>query len=167
MNVHDYEKLWIGLSMVLIVLFIGSITYGSVVAGVVMIDDAADPVDPDALGDHPDFGDPGVTQTGEDTYEVHVVAFHPGFNPDVIEVPANSTVTFHVTSMDVIHSFSIVGTNANSMVIPGEVSSMTVELGAPNRYGIVCNEYCGEFHHLMEGELVVVPEDEFELEADE
>lgn len=169
MNIHKYEKLWLGASMVLIVLFIASVTYGSVVAGVAMVDDTEDSLDPGALSDHPDFGDPGVQQVGENEYEVYVIAgqffFDPGtFEP--IEVPEHSTVTIKVTSPDVIHSFSIVGTNANTMVIPGEVSSMTLEVEDPNHYGILCNEFCGIGHHDMEGEFIVVPEDEFELEDD-
>ena len=168
MNIHRYEKLWIGAAMILIVLFIGSVTYGSVVAGVAMLDDEEDVVDPDNLGE--EFPEPGVEQVGEDEYVVHVIAgqfyFDPGtFEP--IEVPGGSEVTFKVTSPDVIHSFSIVGTNANTMVVPGEVASVTVEtpdVEEEYRYGILCNEYCGANHHNMEGELLVVPSDEFELE---
>jgi cytochrome c oxidase subunit 2 len=83
--------------------------------------------------------------------------------PVQIEVPANSEVTFYITSRDVTHSFSVVGTNVNTMVIPGEISQMTVQFDEPGEYGILCNEYCGEFHHTMEGKLNVVPEDEFDL----
>ena len=167
MKIHTYEKLWLAASMVLIVLFIASVTFGSVGAGVSMINADEDTINPDEIGTHEDFGDPGVVQVDDNEYEVYVQAFHPNFNPSTIEVPANSTVTFKVTSGDVIHSFSIVGTNANTMVIPGEIASLTVETEDPGSYGIVCNEYCGEFHHEMEGELRVVPEDEFELEEDD
>ena len=167
MNIHTYEKLWLGAAMVLIVFFIASVTYGAVGAGVAMVDDSEDTLDPDNLGEDDRFADPRVEQVGEDEYEVYVVARTFFFQPNPIEVPADSTVTFYVTSGDVIHSFSVVGTNANAMVIPGEVSTMTVEVGDPGEYGIVCNEYCGPGHHDMEGLLVVVPEDEFELEGDE
>ena len=166
MSIHRYEQVWLVASMVLIVLFIASVTDGAVGAGIAMIDDEEETIDPEAISDHPYFGDPGVYEVGDNEYEVYVQAYHPSFIPATIEVPANSTVTFKVTSGDVIHSYSIVGTNANTMVIPGEVASMTVEVEEPGRYGIVCNEYCGQFHHEMEGELIVVPEDEFDLEED-
>ena len=167
MNIHTYEKLWIGASMALIVLFIVSVTYGSVVAGVSMINDEEDVLNPGNLDE--EFPEPGVEQIGEDQYEVYIIAGQFFFDQgtfDPIEVPANSEVTFKITSPDVIHSFSIVGTNANTMVIPGEVASLTVEVGEPGHYGIVCNEFCGSGHHHMEGELVVVPEDEFDLEGE-
>lgn len=166
MNIHTYEKLWLAASMVLIVGFIVTITYGSIGLGIAMIDDSEDTIDANNVGDHPGFADPGVEQVGENEYEVHVIAVQFAYFPGQIEVPANSTVTFYVTSEDVIHSYSIVGTNANMMVIPGEISTMTIETQEPGEYGILCNEYCGAGHHDMEGLLIVQPEDEFELEGE-
>jgi len=162
MHIHDYEKLWLALSLIMIVGFIATVTYGAVGAGIEMIDDSGDTVDPNALGDHPEFGDPGVEQVGPNEYDVHVIARQFVFQPDPIVVPANSTVTFYVTSADVTHGFEIVGTNANAMVIPGEVAELTVEVNEPNEYGIICHEYCGSGHHDMEGLLRVVPEDEYD-----
>jgi len=71
-------------------------------------------------------------------------------------------VTFYVTSRDVIHGFEVVGTNANTMVVPGEVSDITVETDEPQEYGLLCNEYCGAGHHVMEGKVHVVSQAEFE-----
>ena len=162
MKIHTYERLWLLASMLLIVGIIATITYGAVGIGITMVDDREDAIDPDDISDDERFGEPRVEQVGEDEYEVYVVAMTFIFQPDPIEVPTNSTVTFYVTSMDVIHSFTVVGTNTNTMVIPGEVSVMTVEFDEPGRYGIICNEYCGAGHHDMEGELIVVDETEFD-----
>ena len=167
MHVHKYEKLWLALSIVLILAFIATVTYGAVGAGVSMVADDEEPVNPDTLGDHPQFGEPGVQQVGENEYEVYVIAEQFEFRPDPIVVPEHSTVTFYVTSPDVIHGFGVVGTNANTMVIPGEVAKITVETDEPREFGIVCNEYCGAAHHAMEGKLVVVPEEEFEADGGE
>ena len=161
MHIHQYEKLWLGMSLVLIVGFIATITYGAVGVGVTMVDDSGGTVDPNALDEHPEFSDPGVEKVGENEYEAYVVARQFIFQPDPIVVPANSTVTFYVTSADVIHGFAVVGTNANTMVIPGEVAEITVEVNEPGEYGIVCHEYCGDGHHTMEGILRVVPEGEY------
>ncbi|RQH01832.1 cytochrome c oxidase subunit II [Natrarchaeobius oligotrophus] len=163
MNVHTYEKLWLIAAMVLIVGFIATITYGSVGLGIAMVGDQQETVEPTELADDERFGEPRVEQIGDDEYEVYVVAQTFSFQPDPIEVPENSQVTFHVTARDVIHSFSLAGTNVNTMVIPGEVAEMTVEFDDPEVYGVVCNEYCGPDHHNMEGQVHVVPEDEFDL----
>ncbi|MEF8886230.1 MAG: cytochrome c oxidase subunit II [Haloarculaceae archaeon] len=168
MHIHTYEKLWLGLSLLLITGFVATITYGALGAGVEMVDDSGETVDPDALGEHPDFADPGVEQVGPNEYDVYVVAhrfyFEPGSSAqgfDPITVPANSTVNFYITSADVVHGFGVAGTNANTMVVPGEVSELTVEVGEPAEYGIVCNEYCGSGHHTMEGLMQVVPPGEY------
>ncbi len=170
MNIHRYEKLWLVAALVLIVGFIATITYGSVGLGIAMIDDEAETVNPEKLNEHEDFGEPGVKQVGENEYEVYIRAWQFGFDPgsveaglDPIEVPANSTVTLYITSEDVIHSFSVVGTNINTMAIPGEVSSVTVEFDEPGEYGILCAEYCGAGHHTMEGKIIVHPEDEYAI----
>jgi cytochrome c oxidase subunit 2 len=164
MDIHRYEKIWLAGALLLIVGLIATVSYGAVGAGVQMIDDSGETVDPAALDEHPNFGQPGTYQVGPNEYEVYVVseqfAFRPG-SADPIRVPANSRVTFHVTSRDVIHGFEVVGTNANTMAVPGEVSTMTVEFHEAREYGLLCNEYCGAAHHGMEGKIVVVPEDEW------
>jgi cytochrome c oxidase subunit 2 len=167
MKIHTYEKFWLGASLVLIVGFILTITYGSIGLGIAMIDDSEPTVNPNNIDEHPEFSDPGVEQVGENEYDVYIQAFQFAYLPSEIRVPENSTVTFHLTSLDVIHSFSVVGTNANTMIIPGEIATLTVETEDPGEYGIVCSEYCGSFHHDMEGLLVVVPQEEFELEGDQ
>lgn len=163
MNIHTYEKLWLGAAMLLIVAFIATISYGSMGIGIAMISDEEPTIEPNSINDDERFGEPRVEQVGENEYEAYVVAQTWTFRPDVIEVPADSEVTFYVTSRDVTHSFSVPGTNINTMVIPGEISSMTVEFDEPAEYGVLCNEYCGQGHHDMDGQLHVVPDDEFDL----
>ena len=171
MKIHTYEKLWLVASMVLIVGIIATITYGAVGLGIAMIDDSEETVDAANLGDDERFSDPGIEQVGEDEYEVTVIARQFNYDPgtdqlrgfDPVEVPTDSEVTFYVTSADVIHSFSVPDTNLNTMVVPGEVATMTVEFDEATEYGILCNEYCGPEHHDMEGRLVVHDVDEFDL----
>ena len=166
MEIHRYEAAWIAVSLLLIVGWIATVTYGAVGVGIEMVDDEggqiAEPADPTASAN---FEEPGVYRTGPDEYAVYVVArqflFEPGTS-QAIRVPAGSTVTLYLTSADVIHGFQLVGTNVNAMVIPGQVTKLTVEFEEPATYGLLCNEYCGAAHHAMEGRLVVVPPEEFE-----
>jgi cytochrome c oxidase subunit 2 len=165
-HIHRFEKVWLALALLFILGLISSIVYGAVGPGVEMIDAEGGTVDPQNLDDSA-FADPGVERVGENEYEVYVVAQQFSFDPGsqangVIRVPANSRVTFYVTSSDVVHGFEVVGTNLNTMAIPGQVSKMTVEFDDPETYGIVCNEYCGAAHHAMEGRIVVVPESQYE-----
>ncbi|GAB6878377.1 cytochrome c oxidase subunit II [Halorubrum gandharaense] len=164
MHIHSYEKIWLALSVVLILLLIGSVTYGAVGPGIAMVADSQETLNPEALEEDERFADPRVEQVDDNAYEAYVVAYQFNFDPDPIVVPENSEVTFFITSPDVIHGFQVVETNANTMVVPGEVAEITVEVNEPREYGIVCNEYCGAAHHGMEGTLEVVPEDEYEEE---
>ncbi|MFW5916840.1 MAG: cytochrome c oxidase subunit II [Halorubrum sp.] len=162
MHIHAYEKLWLALSIILILLLIGSVTYGAVGPGISMVAADEDPIDSEGLSEDDRFGEPRVEQVGENEYEAYVVAYQFGFDPNPIVVPENSRVTFYVTSRDVIHGFEVAGTNANTMVVPGEVSDVTVDVGESQEYGLICNEYCGAAHHSMEGKVNVVSQSEFE-----
>src|SRR6056297_3017982 len=163
MNIHTYEKAWLAVAMVLIVGFIATITYGAVGPGIAMIDDDGGTIDPDKINDDERFSDPGVTHVGGNEYEASIVAQAWSYTPGEITVPADSKVTFYVTSRDVTHSYTVVGTNVNTMVVPGQVSQMTAEFNETGEYGVLCNEYCVQYHHTMEGKINVVPEDEFDL----
>lgn len=161
MNIHNYEKIWLMAAILLIVGFISTVTYGATAVGVDMISDDGGTVNASALDEDPRFSEPRVEQVGDNEYEAYVIAQQFIFRPDPITVPANSTVTFFVTSPDVIHGFEIVGTNANAMVVPGQVTELTVNFNEPGEYGLLCHEYCGAGHHTMEGSVVVQPQDEF------
>lgn len=173
MEIHKYEKFWFGLSLLLIVAFIGTITYGAVGAGVTMIDDDGGNVEPDNLTDHEKFqkyqqNNATKAEDAEGEYAVAVQALQFAFIPgtgDPIRVPENSEVTFYISSSDVTHGFNIVGTNVNTMAIPGQMGEMTVEFGEydePTQMGIVCHEFCGAGHENMAGSIVVVPEEQWE-----
>lgn len=168
MRIHRFEKLWLLASLVLIIALIATITYGAVGVGVTMVNDQGGTLDPDRIDQHPEFSDPGVSQVGENRYDVYVVArqflFQPG-TAEPIRVPAGSTVTFLITSADVIHGFEIVGTNVNVMAVPGQITEITVEFDEPRQYGIVCHEYCGSGHHTMEGSIEVVPQAQFNADT--
>lgn len=176
MDIHRYEKLWFGLALLLIVAFIGTITYAAVGAGVQMVGDDGGTVDPDAVSDHEKFQqyqNSQATKVDEGEYAVAIHALQFAFIPGTgqpVEVPANSEVTFYVTTSDVIHGMDVVGSNVNVMVIPGQMAEFTVEFDDYDErqsYGLVCNEFCGAGHETMEGQLDVIPEDEWEDDDDE
>ena len=165
MKIHRFEKFWLVASLVLIAAFVTTIVYGAVGAGVAMVDDSGGTVDATDPTASPNFQDPGVYKTGDGEYDVYVIARQFSFMPGSgtpIEVPAGSEVTFHVASGDVTHGFQLVGTNVNTMAIPGQVAELTVEFEDDGTHRIVCNEYCGAAHHAMEGTVEVVPSDQFD-----
>lgn len=166
MHIHKFEKFWIKLSFVLIAFFIATVVYGFVAMDLKVIGDHAT-IDPQNL-EETKFGNPGVykaTNNGETEYEVYVQTIQFSYLPGTAEpivVPANSRVTFYITSPDVLHGFDVAGTNLNTMAIPGQIAKMTTVFPEAREYGIVCNEYCGPAHHVMEGKIKVVPKSEFD-----
>jgi cytochrome c oxidase subunit 2 len=172
MEIHRYEKAWFVAGMVLIVGFIATIAYGAVGPGIAMVDDSggtagATPIANGNWDAVDDFREPGVYQSGENSFDVYVVAQRFAFNPgtgEPIRVPAGSEVTFYVASADVMHGFNLAGTNVNVMVAPGQVSEMTAQFDEAGTYGIICHEYCGAGHHDMAGTMEVVPQSEYDQE---
>lgn len=157
MNVEFYERIWMWMAGVLIVLFLGIVVAGAAM-GAIQPPSHIETVDPTALDAHPEFSAPAVRVNGDGSVTVSVVAAMFMFTPDPIEVPAGRPVTFRLTSSDVMHGFHVIGTNANAMAIPGYVSQFTVTFSRPGEYVIACNEYCGIMHHQMVGKLVVTQE---------
>lgn len=154
MQIELYERIWMWGATGLIVLFLGAIVLVSA-AQAIQPPSHLETLDPTTISTHPEFGKPAVVARSDGRVVVPVVATTFAFSPDPIEVPANVPVTFRVTSGDVIHGFEIVGTNANTMAIPGYVSQFTVTFPKPGEYVIACHEYCGLYHHQMVGKLIV------------
>ena len=154
MQVDLYERIWMWMGGVIVVLFLAGIF---VPAATMAIHPPShvETIDPATLDDHPEFASGGVTRGPDGGVTVAVIASMFAFGPDPIEVPANQPVTFRLTSSDVLHGFEVVGTNANAMAIPGYVSQFTVTFPKPGEYDVVCHEYCGIMHHAMVGKLIV------------
>lgn len=167
MDIHYFEQVWIVAAVLLILAFIGTVTYGAIGPGVRMVSNEGGIVpEPGKPVESSSFKQPGVYKTGPNSYDVYVIARQFVYRPRTITVPANSKVTFHLTSSDVIHGFHVVGTNVNTMAIPGRIGTFQVDFDRSESYGLICHEYCGVGHHLMEGKVEVVPQSQFELTED-
>ncbi len=153
MNVPLYEKIWMWASGFLIVAFVATIAVG-VAGSALQPPSHVETIDPTKVWNDPRFATRGVT-TDEHGATVVLIAMMFAFEPAEVHVPANRPVTFRVTSADVTHGFEIVGTNGNTMVVPGYISQFTTTFRTPGEYLIVCNEYCGLAHHLMSAKLIV------------
>jgi cytochrome c oxidase subunit 2 len=60
-----------------------------------------------------------------------------------------------MTTPDVIHGFNIEGTRVNLMLIPGQITRARYRFERPGEYAILCHEYCGVGHHLMNAKVIV------------
>jgi cytochrome c oxidase subunit 2 len=87
------------------------------------------------------------------------------FTPQCIVVPAGVPVTFRGTSSDAIHGFMVGRTNANTMLIPGFVSTFTTTFPKAGEQLMPCHEYCGTGHEAMWAKVQVIPAEEFFAKA--
>ena len=179
MHVERYEQMWIGVSAVFLAALVGVIAYttfgmGVHLQGTTSAAMAAETAMPAMTGqeqdagahsgmmpaahvkvDEPPFDQPGLRRVGENKYEAVLAVKAWQFTPAQLEVPAGATVTFLLTSGDVIHGFRMPGTLLNTMIVPGQLSRVTYTFHRPGVYTFFCHEYCGVGHQAMSGTLTV------------
>lgn len=157
MKIHAYEKAFLYLGAMLLVAFMGALTYAAVAMGM-NLPSRAGFVEPTAVRSTPPFDQPGVRQTGPNSYEVVFVAQMWSFTPSEIRVPAGAEVTIKATSTDVVHGLSIEGTRVNLMLLPGQITELKYTFRRAGEHLLICHEYCGRAHHTMGGRVIVEPE---------
>ncbi|WP_062108100.1 cytochrome c oxidase subunit II [Bacillus niameyensis] len=154
MHLHKYEKVWLlfgiaALAVFLSIVGVTAFSHGHTPAG------GMDVIDPELVDETAPFNHPGVTQVDNDTYEVVMVAEAFSYTPSSIKVPAGKEILFTLTSKDVVHSFTIIDTKVNMMVVPGRITHKSYTFQKPGKYLVLCNEYCGTGHHFMQTEIEV------------
>lgn len=92
---------------------------------------------------------------------VRLIAQQYSFSPQCLVVPAGMPVTFRGTSTDAIHGFVVGRTNANTMLVPGFVSTFTTTFPKVGEQLMPCHEYCGIGHEAMWARVQAIPREEF------
>ncbi len=154
MKVHTYERAFMTLGGVLLVLCMAALVYATVAMGIHLPGRAGE-IEPGKVFTTPPFDNPGVHQTGPNQYDVVIIGQAWRFHPMEIRVPVGAELNFIATTFDVIHGFHIEGTRVNMMLIPGQISRLTYRFRKPGEYLIICHEYCGAGHHNMYGKIIV------------
>lgn len=62
---------------------------------------------------------------------------------------------FHISSMDVMHGFSLQPVNMNYMVYPEYDYVLTFKPTSAGDFRVYCNEFCGIGHHTMITKILV------------
>ena len=73
----------------------------------------------------------------------------------VLKFKQGETYRLHLSSMDLLHGFSLFPLNLNFMVLPGYEYVLTVTPTEKGEVFAVCNEFCGIGHHQMVGKIIV------------
>ncbi len=154
MKVHTYERAFMRLGGVLLLLCMAALVYATVGMGIHLPGRAGE-IMPSKVFSTPPFDNPGVHQTGPNQYDVVIIGQAWRFHPQEIRVPVGAELNFIATTFDVIHGLHIEGTRVNIMLIPGQISRLTYRFRKPGEYLIICHEYCGAGHHNMYGKIIV------------
>ncbi|MDF1594792.1 MAG: cytochrome c oxidase subunit II [Acidimicrobiia bacterium] len=155
LHIDPYERNWMRLTVVLLVVFATAVTIAGFALGF-QVPSPEERVDPNtvAIGDGP-FAEPGLREYPDGSYDLYIVSQMFSFTPNEVTIPAGSEVTFYVTSVDVQHGFKLQNTNVNMQIVPGQVSKLTMTFDEPGTYDFICTEYCGSAHAQMYGTLTV------------
>jgi cytochrome c oxidase subunit II len=153
-RIHAYEKAFLVLSSIMLLVFIGALVYATTARGM-MLPGEGGRIDPKQIFKTKPFDSTGVHQTGPNSYTVVIVAMAWAYLPSEIHIPAGAQITFEVSSADVIHGFEIPGTRVNMMVIPGQIGKLTHTFTTRGTYHLICHEYCGVGHQTMNAKVVV------------
>jgi cytochrome c oxidase subunit 2 len=165
MNVDLYERIWMwGVAAVLALFFTSTAVaaFGHQIHPPSHIETIA----PAKVLADPRFRKQGVSVDPTGRVHARVVGLMFTWMPAEMTIPADTPITFHLTSIDVIHGYQIVRTNGQAMVVPGYVSQFTTQFPA-GEYLVACNEYCGVGHHMMAAKLQVMPANQWRAPAQE
>ena len=84
-----------------------------------------------------------------------------GVETPTLNLPANTTVELHVTSLDVIHSFWAYQLGVKADANPGVDNIAYITTKAPMAFDVHCAELCGVWHGYMYESGHVLPQGQF------
>ena len=84
-----------------------------------------------------------------------------GVETPTLDIPAHTTIEFHVTSLDVIHSFWAYQLGVKADANPGVDNVAYVTTKSPMTFAVHCAELCGVWHGYMYDTGQVVPQNQF------
>ena len=96
---------------------------------------------------------------------VRAIGQQYSFTPDCLLVPADTPITLRATSADVVHGILVQGTNINTMLVPGYVTTQLMRFEKTGDYLMPCQEFCSFGHEGMWGRVRVIDQAEFESRA--
>ncbi|WP_175872387.1 cytochrome C oxidase subunit II [Burkholderia sp. BCC0397] len=151
------ERRWATVAVGIVAVLVGMVVYTGVHWGM-MPPSRVETIRPESLHVEGEFVESNLGSAAEPdgSVTVRMVAQQYSFTPQCVLVPADTTITFRATSADVVHGFLVTGTNLNSMVEPGYISTFRTRFPEPADHLMPCHEYCGTGHQGMWAHVKVI-----------
>lgn len=156
------ERRWATLSIVIVGVLVGMAAFIGIHEAT-MPQGRVETADPKTLHLSGEFVESnlGSALEPDGSITVRAIGQQYSFTPQCILVPANTPIVFRATSADAIHGFLIEGSNINSMLIPGYISSLPARFDQPGEHLMPCQEFCGVGHQAMWAMVQVIDKAEF------
>jgi len=103
----------------------------------------------------------GTRTEADGSVTVRLVAHQYTFAPNCLLIPTDTPVRLRAVSGDVIHGLLVLGTNVNTMVVPGYVATVTTTFTKAGEHLMPCHEYCGPGHQGMWAHVHVIDRNDF------
>ena len=110
------------------------------------------------------YGQPDGSIRLANNGDVYIMAAQYAFIPQVIRLETGRKYNLHFYSPDVIHGASLIHVDQygslrpfslNSVIPPGPMTMITIEPRLPGNILILCTEYCGPGHQIMQATIIV------------
>ena len=79
-----------------------------------------------------------------------------------LHVPVGQPVTLNLTSIDVIHDFSVPAFRTKQDAVPGRYTTLSFTATKAGTYNLFCAEYCGTGHSRMIGSVTAMEPKDYE-----
>jgi cytochrome c oxidase subunit II len=103
----------------------------------------------------------GTAREADGSLTVRVIAQQFMFVPSCVRVAAGVPIRLRIASADVVHRFTIEGTDREMEIVPGHVSESRIQFDTPGIHKTPCHEFCGAGHYNMHSRIVAVAADRF------
>jgi cytochrome c oxidase subunit 2 len=112
-----------------------------------------------------------MTNTPDDAMEITVTgrqwmwkAQHPTgqWENNELHIPVGQPINLNMTSIDVIHDFSIPAFRTKMDVLPNRITTLPFTATRAGEYHLFCAEYCGSYHSTMVGRIVAMEPRDFQ-----
>lgn len=162
-SIAQSERRWAAAMIAASAALLAAILYASLGAHINPPSNSIETVDPATLHVAGEFVEANLGTRVEPGGEVvtRIVTAQFAFLPACVVVPQDTPVTLRLASPDVIHGVMVLGTNVNSMVVPGYVSRVRTRFKEPGDMLMPCHEFCGLGHSQMLARVRVVPKADF------
>ena len=156
------ERRWGAASIAIVVLLVVMAAFAGIHQAV-MPQARVETADPTTLHIAGEFieGNLGSALEPDGSVTVRAIGQQYSFTPQCILLPTDTEIKIRATSADVMHGFLIQGSNVNTMLVPGYVSTITTRFSAPSDRVMPCHEFCGAGHEGMWGRVKIIEKSEF------